>query len=212
MGGGMGRGMGGGMGRGMGGGMGRGMGGGMGRGMGRGMGGVWGGGMGFPGTWPGQTGDELSVLRAQADALKKQLEQITITEDLAADLPRITGDANQLQQVLLNLLLNACEAMPDGGRLSVKTFAESGKTIVRVADTGCGIKAGHLDEIFEPFFSTKPVGKGTGLGLSVSYGIIQQHNGTLEVESEEGKGTTLTIVLPAIGDRPSGKPNDKVDR
>ena len=68
--------------------------------------------------------------------------------------------------------------------------------MVEVTDTGCGIKPEHLDKIFEPFFTTKPVGKGTGLGLSVSYGIVQQHGGTLEVESEEGKGSTFTVTLP----------------
>ena len=70
--------------------------------------------------------------------------------------------------------------------------------MVKLTDTGCGIKGEHLDQIFEPFFTTKPVGKGTGLGLSVSYGIVQQHGGTLEVESEEGKGSTFTI-MPAVG-------------
>ena len=71
--------------------------------------------------------------------------------------------------------------------------------MVEVTDTGCGIKPEHLDQIFEPFFTTKPVGKGTGLGLSVSYGIVQQHGGTLEVESDEGKGTTFTVTLPGSG-------------
>jgi len=68
--------------------------------------------------------------------------------------------------------------------------------MLKIADTGCGIKREHLSKIFDPFFTTKPVGKGTGLGLSVSYGIIQQHGGVLSVESEEGKGTTFTIILP----------------
>jgi two-component system NtrC family sensor kinase len=100
-----------------------------------------------------------------------------------------------LQQVLLNLSLNACEAMPDGGTLTISTSAEDGKVLMKVTDTGCGIKKEHLEQVFEPFFSTKPVGKGTGLGLSVSYGIVRKHGGTLEVESQEGKGTTFTIAL-----------------
>jgi signal transduction histidine kinase len=77
--------------------------------------------------------------------------------------------------------------------------------VVKVTDTGCGIKRAHLDRVFEPFFTTKPVGKGTGLGLSVSYGIVQQHGGSLEVQSEEGKGTTFTILLPA-SPSPLGSP------
>lgn len=72
------------------------------------------------------------------------------------------------------------------------------RVVVKVTDTGCGIKREHLNQIFEPFFTTKPVGKGTGLGLSVSYGILQQHGGTLEVESEVGKGTTFTVTLPTV--------------
>ena len=82
---------------------------------------------------------------------------------------------------------------------------------MKVTDTGCGIKREHLDEIFEPFFSTKPVGKSTGLGLSVSYGIIQQHSGTFEVESEEGRGTTVTIVLPCAAGRTDESHDEKAD-
>jgi two-component system NtrC family sensor kinase len=144
----------------------------------------------------------MRLIRSQ-----KRVERISIREDLDQDLPQITGDENQLQQVLLNLSLNACEAMPEGGTLTISTSAQNGKVFVRVADTGCGISEEHLDDIFEPFFTTKPVGKGTGLGLSVSYGIVQQHGGTLEVESQEGKGTTLTIVLPADNGK-SGTPGD----
>lgn len=125
-------------------------------------------------------------------------QNIYIVEDLAEDLPLVNGDKNQLQQVLVNLSLNACEAMPNGGTLLVSTARAGDRVVVQVTDTGCGIKKEQLDQIFQPFFTTKPVGKGTGLGLSVSYGIIQQHDGTLEVESEEGKGSTFTITLPAV--------------
>ena len=143
---------------------------------------------------------------------QKQVQQITIREELDDDLPQITGDANQLQQVLLNLSLNACEAMPGGGTLTISTSVQDGKVFVRLADTGCGVAEEHLDVIFEPFYSTKPVGKGTGLGLSVSYGIIQQHGGTLEVESEEGKGTTFTIGLPAPDTAPPEHGHEEEDR
>jgi len=129
---------------------------------------------------------------------QKQFAQINIQEQLTASLPEVDGDMNQLQQVLLNLALNACEAMPDGGILTISTSAEEDKVFVKVTDTGAGIKKEHLDKIFEPFFSTKPVGKGTGLGLSVTYGIIQQHAGMLEVASEESQGTTFTIILPCV--------------
>ncbi len=147
---------------------------------------------------------------------QKAFQQINVVEDLAGDLPEIDGDVNQIQQVLLNLSLNACEAMPDGGTLLIGTSTRNGRVLVQVTDTGCGIKKEHLDQIYEPFFSTKPVGKGTGLGLSVSYGIIQQHGGNLEVESEEGKGTTFTISLPLAQEQKHEEqkydsPDEKVD-
>ena len=127
---------------------------------------------------------------------QKLFDGIIIKEELAAELPDVDGDLNRLQQVLLNLTLNSCEAMPEGGNITIRTFAKNGEIRVAVADTGHGIKKELLEKIFEPFFSTKPVGQGTGLGLAVSYGIIEQHGGVIEVDSEEGKGTTFTIVLP----------------
>lgn len=133
----------------------------------------------------------LALLRGQ-----KEFKGVRIVEELGDPLPKVNGDQNQLQQVLLNLALNACEAMPSGGALTIRTIVGNGQVMVEVADTGSGICKEHLDMIFDPFFTTKPVGKGTGLGLSVSYGIIQQHGGTIEVASEEGKGSTFTIVLP----------------
>jgi two-component system NtrC family sensor kinase len=129
---------------------------------------------------------------------QKIFDHIVIEEQLANNLPPVNGNVNQLQQVLLNLSLNACEAMPKGGTLSIASSARDGEVAVSLADTGAGIKAELLDRIFEPFFTTKPVGKGTGLGLSVSDGIIQQHGGSLEVESREGHGSTFVIGLPAI--------------
>ena len=134
---------------------------------------------------------------------RQAFQQITVREDFQEDLPAVDGDMNQLQQVLLNLSLNACEAMPDGGTLTISTRARNGQVLVTLADTGCGVKKEHLDQIFEPFFSTKPIGKGTGLGLSVSYGIVQQHGGDLFVESEPGAGATFTIVLPVAQRRRS---------
>jgi two-component system NtrC family sensor kinase len=136
---------------------------------------------------------------------REAFQNIVIVDDLADGLPPVDGDKNQLQQVFVNLSLNACEAMPNGGTLLVSTSYQDHRVVVKVTDTGCGIKRAHLDRVFEPFFTTKPVGKGTGLGLSVSYGIVQQHGGSLEVQSEEGKGTTFTILLPA-SPSPLGSP------
>jgi two-component system NtrC family sensor kinase len=134
----------------------------------------------------------LKLLRSQ-----KEFKNVVIKENFAEGLPRVHGDANQLEQVLVNLSLNACEAMPGGGTLSISTSGRDAEVSVSIADTGGGIKNEHLEKIYDPFFTTKPAGKGTGLGLSVSYGIVRQHGGTMEVESKEGKGTTFTIVLPA---------------
>jgi len=133
---------------------------------------------------------------------QKLFDRIEIREELAVDLPEIEGDMNQLQQVMLNLSLNACEAMPAGGLLTIHTQQQGDHVQVQISDTGCGIPSALFDKVLEPFFTTKPVGKGTGLGLSVTYGIVQQHGGTLEFESEENRGTTFTITLPARGGEP----------
>ncbi len=151
------------------------------------------------------------VLRRTLRLLSNQraFSNIMIVEDLQEGLPLIDGDPNQLQQVFLNLALNACEAMPQGGTLLISSSADKEKVVVKVTDTGCGIPPEHLDRIFEPFFTTKPVGKGTGLGLSVSYGIVQQHGGNIEVESKVGFGSTFTVLLPvrtSPGPSPSESP------
>ena len=99
-------------------------------------------------------------------------------------MPDILGDANQLQQVFLNLILNAAAAMPHGGKLEMSPRVEEPRGRDYRGGHGCGIREENLDRIFDPFFTTKPVGQGTGLGLSVRYGIIEQHGGTIEVESE----------------------------
>ncbi len=135
---------------------------------------------------------------------QKEMRTVHIEQDYADGLPDVLGDANQLQQVLLNLFLNAAAAMPNGGILNVKTLAEQGEVLIVVSDSGCGIPQENLDKIFDPFFTTKPVGQGTGLGLSVSYGIIEQHGGSIEVESEWGVGSTFTIHLPVVPAGTSG--------
>ncbi|MGO8749353.1 MAG: ATP-binding protein [Thermoguttaceae bacterium] len=144
--------------------------------------------------------NDVAVQTVRLLGKRDAFQDIEVVEDFDENIPCINGDKNQLEQVLVNLSLNACEAMPGGGTLLLSTSYTDGWVEVKVTDTGCGIKKEHLDKIFEPFFTTKPVGKGTGLGLAVSYGIVQQHEGTLEVESEERKGTTFTIRLPAVRD------------
>ena len=136
---------------------------------------------------------------------QKEFKKVVIQEDLSQGVPTVRGDKNQLQQVFLNLALNACESMPEGGTLSVETSAAQGKVSITVSDSGCGINQEDLGKIFDPFYTTKPVGKGTGLGLSVSYGIIEQHGGRIEVESQAGRGTTFTVTLPVGGE---GSPQD----
>jgi two-component system, NtrC family, sensor kinase len=114
------------------------------------------------------------------------------------DLPRIQCLPFQLKQVIMNLLVNAAHAIDQRGTIRIRTQAEDDNVLVSVSDTGKGIEPHHLNRIFEPFFTTKPVGVGTGLGLSVSYSIVQKHNGSIDVASEPGKGTTFTIRLPIV--------------
>jgi PAS domain S-box-containing protein len=125
-------------------------------------------------------------------------EGVTVEGDFDPALPHIPADGEKLKQVLVNLLVNARQAISGHGRISVSAgIDESTREIrVSVSDTGCGISPKVIDRIFDPFFTTKPVGEGTGLGLSVSYGIIQDHGGRIEVQSREGEGSTFTIILP----------------
>ena len=123
--------------------------------------------------------------------------QIHIVKQLSASLPPVRGSANKLQQVFLNLFLNARDAMPAGGMLEVRTAAHNGSVEVEVADTGSGIPREHIHRIFDPFFTTKSNGRGTGLGLSVSYGIIKEHAGKIDVRSTPGKGTSFHVEFPA---------------
>lgn len=130
------------------------------------------------------------------------LHDVQIDKALAPNLPRILGNANQIQQVLMNLLINAQQAMegkPGLVKATTRRFDHE-HVEIRVTDTGPGIPKEIRAKIFEPFFTTKPTGKGTGLGLSVSYGIIKDHKGDIRVESEVGKWTTFIITLPALSD------------
>jgi signal transduction histidine kinase len=112
-------------------------------------------------------------------------------------LAPVLGDEGQLQQAVIALATNAIDAMPEGGRLTLRGRNENGSVIVEVGDTGVGIAPENLTKIFDPFFTTKEVGRGTGLGLAVCYGIVTEHGGRLDVQSAVGAGTTFTISLPA---------------
>ena len=125
--------------------------------------------------------------------------RIQVVKQLSDQLPAVRGSANKLQQVFLNLFLNARDAMPSGGMLEVRTAAHNGSVEVEVADTGAGIPGEHIHRIFDPFFTTKASGRGTGLGLSVSYGIIKEHAGKIDVRSTPGKGTSFHVEFPAVG-------------
>jgi len=124
--------------------------------------------------------------------------QIQVVKNLSDGLPAVRGSANKLQQVFLNLFLNARDAMPSGGILEVRTNAHNGSVEIEVVDTGAGIPREHIHRIFDPFFTTKASGRGTGLGLSVSYGIIKEHAGKVDVRSAPGKGTSFHVEFPAV--------------
>jgi two-component system NtrC family sensor kinase len=136
----------------------------------------------------------LSLLRRQSIFFN-----IEVVTALAPDLPRIYADASQLQQVFMNILLNACQAMGEKGTLTVTSRydPERDKVELTFSDTGCGIPADKVDRIFDPFFTTKESGQGTGLGLSIAYGIVTRHHGSIAVESEVGRGTKFIVRLPA---------------
>ena len=111
-------------------------------------------------------------------------------------LPDIEGYPQQLNQVFMNLLVNAAQSLQKKGEIRIQTREINGNIEIIISDTGCGISEENLEKIFDPFFTTKPVGKGTGLGLNVSYNIIKKHNGTINVSSSLGMGTVFTIQLP----------------
>jgi two-component system NtrC family sensor kinase len=152
--------------------------------------------------------DLNTVVHRAVQLVKHKLEMqgVELRENLAADLPPVECDGNQIQQVVLVLMVNAAEAMPQGGTLEVSTeFDASGQvTALRVKDTGSGIPAEVLPRIFDPFFTTKEDQNRTGLGLAVVAGIIEQHAGEITVRSEPGAGTEFRVALPAMATAPVG--------
>ena len=125
-------------------------------------------------------------------------QDVEITREYDERIPELEGDPNQLEQVFMNIIINAAQAMPAGGRLAIKTWCDEEMVMIRIADTGCGISGENLERIFDPFFTTKDQ-QGTGLGLSVSYGIVENHGGDIRVESRPSQGTAFTIRLPVNG-------------
>jgi PAS domain S-box-containing protein len=150
---------------------------------------------------------EVNVARVLDDTLQllepqMRRSQIEIVRAYEKDAPGVYGNAGKLQQVFTNLLLNARDAIPDGGRIVVSTStADDGSLVAEITDTGIGIAPENVAKIYDPFYTTKGVGQGTGLGLAVSYGIVQEHTGRISVESTPGHGTTFRITLPAARSR-----------
>ena len=135
---------------------------------------------------------DQTVNLVKYDKRSRKIEFIT----QADPIPLLQVNPDQIQQVFLNLVLNAIDAMPEGGRLEVAIRRVDPWVLIRFTDTGGGIEEAALDRIFDPFFTTKPLGKGTGLGLSICYGIIKDHNGQISVKSKKGSGTTFEVRLP----------------
>jgi two-component system, NtrC family, sensor kinase len=142
--------------------------------------------------------DLNNILERAVSCLSYRLRQIVIQRKLLP-VPPVRGDIGKLQQVFVNILDNAVDAMPAGGEIMLRSFAEGPWVMAEVSDTGSGIQPGILSQIFEPFFTTKEVGEGTGLGLAICHGIIDQHNGRIEIKSEVGQGTTIIVKIPVEG-------------
>lgn len=139
-------------------------------------------------------------------------EAVELVLRLSPDLPEVTGDPGQLHQVLVNLVVNALQAMPSGGKLTVETSAGEGTVLLVVEDTGVGMSEKTMRDLFVPFFTTKGVGEGTGLGLPVAYGIVTSHGGTIRVKSALGQGSRFEIVLPAADRGRRGREPGPTDR
>jgi len=137
--------------------------------------------------------DTLSVLKGQAI-----FHNIDIECEIDPELPSVPGDASQIQQAFMNIMLNAADAMDGKGALTMSAKVEkaTGLVVMSFADTGKGIEPEHIERLYEPFFTTKPPGQGVGLGLAITYGIIERHGGTIEVRSRSGEGTTFEVRLP----------------
>ncbi|WP_370263910.1 ATP-binding protein [Limnobacter sp.] len=135
-------------------------------------------------------------LESTLNMVNNELKYKAVVEREYGDLPEITCLASQINQIFMNLLVNAAHAIERDGLIRIKTWVDDQRVCVSISDNGCGIPPENLSRIFDPFYTTKPVGKGTGLGLSLSYGIAKKHGGRIDVNSEMGVGTTFTLALP----------------
>ena len=144
--------------------------------------------------------DLNTVITETLDLITNQarVQQIRIQLELEMRAVLVLGVSGLLQQVFMNIFLNAINAMPDGGVLTIVEEISEAEVAVHISDTGMGIEESDLDKIFDPFHTTSPIGKGTGLGLSICYSIVQQHLGSIHVQSSPGKGATLTVRLPLL--------------
>jgi signal transduction histidine kinase len=133
-------------------------------------------------------GDVLALLEHQFEK-----GSVKIRRELADGVIPVVGFEFKLQQVFLNLFLNARDAMPSGGWLTIATRVDGHEVVAEVSDTGTGIPSEHLDRIYDPFFTTKPIGQGTGLGLSITYGIVREHDASIQCQSAPGQGTRFTL-------------------
>ena len=142
--------------------------------------------------------DVSKVIQETLNLVEHQLKKsgVEVKLDAPPAMPPVKGNAGKLQQVFLNLFLNARDAMDAGGTLTVHAWSEGGFARIEVADNGQGIAPEHLERIYDPFFTTKAARKGTGLGLSVTYGIVREHGGSIEVESRPGAGSRFRVELP----------------
>jgi len=142
--------------------------------------------------------DINAVVNDVLSLLEHQLKEshISVRKELGTPAPIALGLDYKLQQVFLNLFLNARDAMPKGGWLRIATRRDGDRATIEIADTGLGISGEHLSRIYDPFFTTKSLGRGTGLGLSITYGIVQEHSGSIECDSVEGQGTKFTLDFP----------------
>ena len=150
--------------------------------------------------------DLNSIVRELAQIARTRLKQDAEFRGVHVELKLvegriepIAGDERELREALTNILFNAIDAMPEGGTLTIDTGREGGRVFVRIRDSGIGMNTDVKSRVFDPFFTTKGV-KGTGLGMSVTYGIVQRHRGTIEIESEVGRGTLVTIAFPMATD------------
>ena len=143
-----------------------------------------------------KTADINECLSSTINIAWNEIKYKAVLHKEFGDLPPVLCWPQRLNQVFMNLLVNAAQAIETDGKITVRSWAEGDAVLVSVSDTGCGIPRDNLSRIFEPFFTTKEVGKGTGLGLSITYDIVKKHSGAITVESEEGKGTTFTVRIP----------------